>query len=172
MKKVFIRLLAGILMFCLVVFITPNQVNAATLICSKCGVAYSDLEIMQERKGHERCSVGGKKHYFYPAGGDGHPESTGNYKLVVKQLQGNWYNERGTCITVDGKYFSGCRILSVTKIAGGGSNFGATFTLDEAEDTRNMHISVQIVPEARDDSFSDGMLKPRIYVNNVAYYRK
>ena len=34
-----------------------------------------------------------------------------------------------------------------------------TITLDEAENTRDMRISVQIAPEAGNSTFSDGTLK-------------
>lgn len=170
--KRFSFILIGAIFLCLGMLAIPSEVSATTLICSKCGVGYSDREIIQEGKGHEQCSVGGKKHYFYPATGNGHPETTSSYKMVVNQMQGNWYSNEGACISVDGKYLNGCRILSVDDVAGGGSNFGATITLDEAEDIRKILIGVQIAPEAGNSSFSDGTLVPRIVIDKVVYYKK
>ncbi len=172
MKKTSTLILVVTFLFNVGTMFFPSEASAATLICSKCGATYSDREILQEGKVHEKCSVGGKKHYFYPAGGNGHPESTSSYKMVVKQMQGNWYNDKGTCLSINEHYFNGCRILSVADVAGGGSNFGVTITLDEAENTRDMRISVQIAPEAGNSTFSDGTLTPRIIIDKIAYYKK
>ena len=171
MKKVSSLILVGTFLLSLVTVI-PSKVSAATLICSKCGVAYSDREILQEGKGREKCSVGGRKHYFYPATGNGHPESNNRYKMVVKQMQGNWYNDEGACLSINGKYFNDCRILSVADVAGGGGNFGVTLTIDEAENTREMRVSVQIKPEAGNETFPDGTLTPRMIIDNVVYYKE
>lgn len=49
-------------------------------------------------------------------------------------------------------------------------SYKMTITLDEAENTRDMRISVQIAPEAGNSTFSDGTLTPRIIIDKITYY--
>ncbi|SHK32788.1 hypothetical protein SAMN05216582_102114 [Selenomonas ruminantium] len=144
--------------------------SAATLVCTKCDVQYNDRELIAEGKGKENCSQGGK-HFFRPIMSPA-PETKNSFKMVVRQMQGDWYNKKGTCISVKNNYFNGCRILDVGEVAGGGSNFGTDLYLDEAEGARKLRVSVQISPEAGNETFSDGTQTPRIVINNVAYYKR
>ncbi len=169
------RRAASIFMFVMfllgaVVFSVPSVASATTLVCTKCDVEYSDRDLLAEGKGKEACPQGGK-HFFRPAMSQP-PETKSSFKMVVRQMQGNWYNKKGTCISVNGNYFNGCRILDVGEVAGGGSNFGVDLYLDEAEGARKIRVGVQLRPEAGNETFSDGTSIPRISVDDVNYYKR
>lgn len=73
------------------------------------------------------------------------PEAVGGkeYNLVMKKIQGDWYNVNGYCLSFKGNYLNGCLVEYAETIAGGGMTFSAKLGLSEKKHLRFVLITLE-----------------------------
>ena len=94
------------------------------------------------------------------------------YQKTIQKLQGHWVDKNGNVLDFNGNYLNGCYIIKIGEMAGGGSNFGGPFYIQEKEGVRRLIIGANLHVEAGKSTFDDGGNEPLLRYNNSYYHRR
>lgn len=139
MKKLLLTVLTALLMCSNFAF--SNIAEAAFFTCMVCNQSFDYKVGMGQQLG--LCSDG-YQHFLHPNGGISFttiPRT--EFEWRIRAIQGDWHNENGGRITIQGNYLNGCPIRSMVDVKGSDEVYVCKLIIKEQE-TRAVPFKVAL----------------------------